>query len=500
VHAAPSVGRLPGHPSLRTVGVHCHSYADGGGMGCGTPEQIGFGPQLHSPSGYAQALSKLQWPAACAYVAGQPDFAASDEAGAAAGSASGLGRAVADVQAQVTRHARNAARDMRSAYHRAPMQVIVVGAGIFGVSASLALAERGHAVRLLDPGPLPHPLAESTDISKVVRMDYGGDDDYLGLMHGALAGWRRWNERWGEELFHETGVAFLSRQPLAPGGFEHASLERLAARSIPTKRLDASAIGSLFPALRPGAFVDGYLNPQGGFAESAKVVSRLLDDARAAGVSVRSGERVLHLIAIGPRIAGVVTWRREMLEADCVVVAAGSWTRELVPELAPCFRTVGQPVFHLAGTFPGPVACLDIARTGWYAFPTHAGVVKIANHGVGRAMDPGSSARAVTGDEERAMKAFLADAMPALAAAPIAHRRICVYCDTLDEHFWIARDPFREGLVVASGGSGHGFKFAPVIGEIIAAATLGEPHPLARKFRWRPEIAPRGEEAARGRV
>ena len=96
----------------------------------------------------------------------------------------------------------------------------VVGAGVFGVTAALALRRRGYSVTLIDPGPLPHPLAASTDISKVVRLDYGPDADYTALMERALDGWREWNAVWPEPLFHETGIAFLCRAPMSPGGFE----------------------------------------------------------------------------------------------------------------------------------------------------------------------------------------------------------------------------------------------------------------------------------------
>src|SRR3979490_1229970 len=99
------------------------------------------------------------------------------------------------------------------------MRVLVAGGGIFGVTAALALRDRGHEVTLVDPGPLPHPLAESTDISKGVRIDYGADEDYTVLGERALEGWRHWNARWPAPLFHETGVTFLSRSAMQPGGF-----------------------------------------------------------------------------------------------------------------------------------------------------------------------------------------------------------------------------------------------------------------------------------------
>ena len=377
------------------------------------------------------------------------------------------------------------------------MRALVVGGGIFGVTAALALAERGAAVTLVDPG-LPHPLAESTDISKVVRVDYGADEDYTALGERALDGWRRWNARWPRPLFHETGVAFLARAPLEPGGFEYESAALLARRGHPVERLDADAIARRFPAYRPGALVDGYYNPLGGWAEASAVVAQLAADARARGVAIRGG-RVERLADGGAIVDG------ERVEAELVVVCAGSWVPLLVPELAPVLRAVGQPVFHLRPADPRsfearcfPVFGADISRTGYYGFPVNAdGVVKIANHGTGTPLPAGEERREVSAAQEAGLRAMLADTFPALAGAPIVHRRLCVYCDTADEHFWIARDPARPGVVVATGGSGHAFKFAPVLGELIATLALGEPHPLAAKFRWRPEVARGGVEAAR---
>ena len=385
--------------------------------------------------------------------------------------------------------------------------VAVVGAGIFGVTAAISLVRRGHRVSLLDPGPLPHPLAESTDISKVVRLDYGPDDLYLAWMETALEGWRRWNAAWHEPLFHEVGVAFLARAPMAPGGFELESFERLRRRGHPVERLDAAAIRARFPAWSTGAFVDGYFNAAGGFAESGRVVAQLLRDAAALGVTLLEGHTFERLDTQGSRASGVVTREHGVLAADRVVLATGAWTPHALPALAPHLRSTGQPVFHLAPADPSPyqasrfpVFGADISRTGYYGFPVNRdGIVKIANHGAGRAVHPGSAAeRVVTPEDEAALRAFLRDTFPGLADAPIVHTRVCVYCDTWDGHFWIAPEPAPEGLVVAAGGSGHGFKFAPVIGDVIADAVEGASSPLLDRFRRRPEVRPaRTEEAAR---
>ncbi|MBL0192751.1 MAG: FAD-dependent oxidoreductase [Myxococcales bacterium] len=294
-------------------------------------------------------------------------------------------------------------------------RALVVGAGIFGVTAALELRARGLDVTLLDPGPLPHPLAESTDISKVIRLDYGADDLAMALMETALDGWRQWNARWnadgGRSLFHECGVAFLTRTPMALGavaapdghplgGFEAESYQALLRRGHAPQRLGAAEIHARYPAWREGAFVDGYFNPEGGWAESGAVVATLAREAESRGVRLCRGLTCAGLLERGARVAGVVTREGATLEADHVVVAAGTWTPRLLPHLGGALRSVGQPVFHLAprdpspfGTARFPVFGADIAQTGYYGFPVQPnGVVKIANHGVGRDVDPGDVA------------------------------------------------------------------------------------------------------------
>ena len=115
-------------------------------------------------------------------------------------------------------------------------------------------------------------------------------------------------------------------------------------------------------------------------------------------------------------------------------------------------------------------------------------------------MSPDSPERVVTADDEKKLCQFLVSTFPSLVDAPIVYTRVCMYCDTHDGHFWIARDPEREGLVVAAGDSGHGFKFAPVLGEITADAVEGKDNPLLDKFRWRPEVrAGTATDAARSK-
>jgi sarcosine oxidase/L-pipecolate oxidase len=366
------------------------------------------------------------------------------------------------------------------------VRVLVIGSGIFGITAALELHARGCDVTVADPGPLPHPLAESTDLSKIVRCDYGGDEDYTVLGERALDGWRRWNATWRTARFHETGVVFLTRAPIQPGSFEHASAALLARRGHHIEPLDATAITARFPAYRPGVYVDGYFHREGGWAESGAVVAQLVGDAIAAGITVRADCAIDRLVDDGA-LAGA-----EHLAADATVVCTGAWAPRLVPALAGELRGVGQPVFHLRPADPAPFAaarfpvfCADISRTGYYGFPaTRDGIVKIANHGTGIEL-AADAPRTVTADQEAALRQMLRESLPGLADAPIVGRRLCVYGDTRDAHFWIARHPERANLTIATGGSGHGFKFAPILGELIADAVLGRGNPFAHKFRWR---------------
>jgi glycine/D-amino acid oxidase-like deaminating enzyme len=386
--------------------------------------------------------------------------------------------------------------------------VAVVGAGVFGAAAALELRRRGHEVTLLDPGPLPHPLAASTDVSKVLRMEYGVDETYTTLMERAFDGWRAWAREWEARglpgLYHETGVLMVCRAPMTPGGFEHDSWQLVLRRGHRPERLDAAALAHRFPAWSTGKYVDGFYHAVGGWAESGGVVKWLVRAGRETGVRLTEGARVTSLVEEGNRVVGARDEAGRVHRADHVVVAAGAWTGKLLG-FRHEIRATGHPVLHFKPSDPSlfdtscfPVFTADVARTGLYGFPVNRdGVVKVALHDEGVALDP-DAPRVVTADQEARIRHLLTDTLPALAGAEVVHRRLCLYADTQDEDFWIARDPERDGLTVAGGGSGHGFKFAPVLGGIVADTVEGRDHPLAAKFRWRPALRlDRGVEAAR---
>ena len=387
-------------------------------------------------------------------------------------------------------------------------KIIVVGAGVNGVTTAIELKKRGHEVVMVDPGPLPHALAASTDISKAVRAAYGADEDYTELAERSIRLWRQWNDELGINLYHETGVMFVTRRTMESGDFEYESLKLLEKRGLKVARMNTPQLWKRFPAWNPDVYRDGVLEIEAGYAESGRAVAMLIERAKSVGVELRERVKFSQLNERGNRVSGIVLDDEQRITADSVVMTVGAWTPYLLPSTKKFFRATGQPVFHLKPSEPDlfaperfPVFGADITTTGYYGFPLNRdGVVKIANHGVGREMSPDSPERAVTSEEEKSLREFVASTFPSLADAPVVYTRVCMYCDTHDGHFWIARDPEREELVVAAGDSGHGFKFAPVLGEIIVDAVEGKNNPLLDKFRWRPEVrAGTSTDAARSK-
>src|SRR5260370_31904028 len=266
--------------------------------------------------------------------------------------------------------------------------VIVVGAGINGVTSAIELKKRGHKVILVDPGPLPHPLAASTDISKAVRTAYGADEEYAALAERCIPLWREWNREFGTELYHEVGFLFLRQHQMQSGDFEFESLRVLEQHGRKVERIDSATLRERFPAWKAEHYRDGFFERHAGYAESGRVVALLVERAKSLGVELREGNQFTGLDEGDGGVKGVLLDNGQRIPGNLVVMAVGAWTPYILPFTRKFLRAAGQPVFHLKPRQPElfaserfPVFGADISTTGYYGFPlSRDGVVKIANH------------------------------------------------------------------------------------------------------------------------
>jgi glycine/D-amino acid oxidase-like deaminating enzyme len=349
-------------------------------------------------------------------------------------------------------------------------------------------------------------------------LDYGDDEVYMELMEIALERWERFNADLanGEEIYHGDGILLLLHSDLSRTKFANGSFQTLKKRGHTAEELSKEDIQKRFRQWNTAKVTGGYWNPKGGWVESGKVVSIYARLALAIGVKiVRDQMRSLLLDKTESRCRGVIGENNRRYEADCVLVAAGAWTPVLLPHLRPVMWPTGQMVHHfmppkeesskwLPPAFP---PYLSVGDTGFYGFPAHYptdGRVKIGHHGRGIPLQTLTAEvikEALTSNQassEKAFRKFISEHIPALATAPCVFSRVCLYCDSYDGDFWIDRDQKYEGLFVAAGDSGHGFKFATVFGDIISDVIEDKPNKFRAKFAARdPKTRPALTEAAR---
>ena len=374
---------------------------------------------------------------------------------------------------------------------------LVLGAGIFGIATAIELRKRNYSVAVLNPGKIPHPLAESTDISKIVRMEYGTDLEYMEMVEECIPAWREWNEFFNDPLYHEVGFLLLSRTKPEENSssFESASYFNLLKKGYRPEKLDARQLKEKFPAINPEQYTDAFYHSVGGYAESGRVVETLTKYARQLNIDIHEEQTASHIIIKNNQTEGTITKEGFTFKAGHVVVCAGNLTPFLVPDLKQYMKITGHPVFHLHPSKPDifnsqhlPVFAADISNTGWYGFPLHPKekVVKVANHGTGVAInDPEKDERVVYENDFFQLRKFLGESFPSLANDPVVYTRRCCYTDTLDGHFWIDNHPEIKNLTIGSGGSGHGFKMGPIIGDMIATVAESRSHKWSARYRWR---------------
>lgn len=352
--------------------------------------------------------------------------------------------------------------------------IAIIGAGVMGAAAACEAAGNGARVALIDQARLPNPRAASTDHSKVFRFAYP-DTLYARLAVDALAGWRAIEAETGTHLLTPTGLLLM--------GQAESTLESETAAALRALHLDAEMMTSReaamrFPQFNPAAFAHAAFDPSGAITHAERAVQTMIALARRRGATVIESARVIGTEQTPGANVKIITDAGEALECRRAMIATGPWTRRAVPALADTLVTTRQEVVYFeprenpeafaVGRLP---IFIDFG-SGFYGFPIHhANAIKVGNHHRGRPVEMDDD-RAVGDDFIARCRDFFADFIPALATADVTETRVCVYNNTPDEDFIIDWHGGIENVLLVTGFSGHGFKFAPVVGRISAELLL----------------------------
>jgi sarcosine oxidase len=350
--------------------------------------------------------------------------------------------------------------------------VIVVGVGAMGSSACWQLARRGARVLGLEQFDIPNTRGSSHGFSRMIRMAYYEHPDYVPLLRRAYELWRELERASGQSLLHVTGGIYLGPPE---GGLISGSLRSAREHGLEHELLDRAALARRYPQFHvPDDWV-GLHETMAGWLPPERVVAAFTNEAMKAGSELHGHEPVRGWSSDGSGVT-VGTDRGEY-RADRVIFCGGPWTGRLLSDLGVRLTVTRQVMAWVwprdpAGFQPGrlPVWAIDNPDgTIHYGFPMQPDNpgFKLAHHGPADATDPDEVIRTPLPGDERTVRPALARFLPD-ADGPLLALRICLYTNSPDHHFIIDRHPTHDRITIACGFSGHGFKFASVVGEVLA--------------------------------
>jgi monomeric sarcosine oxidase len=363
------------------------------------------------------------------------------------------------------------------------MRAVVIGGGVMGLATGCVLAaEPGVVVTVIERVGVAHSWASSHGWSRAIRHEYGPEAIYTHMVARSLTLWDELARETGVKLYTETGILTLG-QP--DDGHTLSGFEVMRAAGLPVERLTPDETTQRFPQFSAGDFGAITWNPVGGMLAASDCCAALAQRLRSRGGDLREGVGVSRLELAGS--GAVVTLATgERLACDVAVVTAGPWVRKVLPDLDLPVTTTRQQVTYFSrlderafgvGAFP-----IFLAGMNEYGFPMHGpGWIKAGLHHFGAEVDP-DAGYAPSDAETAAVRTFFRRVIPAAAEAKVEMVDRCMYDVTPDEDFILDYHPGGKGIVIGSGFSGHGFKFGPLIGEMLAALALGKatPFPLDR--------------------
>ena len=369
--------------------------------------------------------------------------------------------------------------------------VVVLGAGVFGAWTAYSLRLAGVSVLLIDSYGPGNSRASSGGESRIIRLGYGPDEIYSRSAQRSLVLWQQLFEKTGS-FFEQTGLLWLAGEDDA---YCEATLETLQRLNANVERLDHDELVRRYPQLELGPVAWGLLEPDAGVLLARRAVQAVAAQAQTIGVEYLQ-EMVVPPATTTGKLESIKTSSGKQIVADHFVFACGPWLPKLFPDLlGERIHVTRQEVIFL-GVPPGDDSFNQGVMPTWidfnelvYAMPNLDGRgFKIAIDAHGPSFDPDSGERVVTSSGLSAVREFLARRVPRLANAPVTETRVCQYENTSNGDFLIDRHPEMENVWLIGGGSGHGFKHGPAVGEYVVQmlSGTGQPEPrfsLASKER-----------------
>lgn len=363
-----------------------------------------------------------------------------------------------------------------------PPDVAVLGAGVLGLWSATYLQQKGLRVTIMDPWEPGHSRGTSTSEHRIIRCSYGTQRIYTIWAWKSLRLWAEWEREWGQRVLYRTGVLWMVPEGY-PGG-RSASEAELERQGIPYTRLSPEDLREQYPQINPVGLQHAVLEPESGALLARESILQLTRLFR------RRGGRFLRGRALPGRMDGNrlvdVRWGTNRLAAGTFVFACGPWLPQLFPDVLSQFIRVTRQEELYFGVPAGSRQFDADHCPCWieeapefdipYGIPALEGRgFRIGKDSPGPAFDPDESDRTTIAPDVLAMlRAYLARRFPALASAPLVASRVCQYALTPDNHLLVDRHPALDNVWLVGGGSGHGFKLGPALGEYVAAHITGD--------------------------
>ena len=384
--------------------------------------------------------------------------------------------------ALVVLHASRILSPLVAATSGAKPRVAVVGAGAFGGWTALHLLRRGARVVLLDAWGPGNSRASSGGETRVIRATYGPDRIYVEMVARSLRLWRDSERRFGRPLFRKTGVIWMAGRD---DRYEKAALPLLRALGLPVEEVGATEAAVLYPQVNFEGVSWVLHEKEAGYLLARRACQAVLERFQAEGGEYRLAAATPGTVDRG-RMGPLRLSDGTALAADRYVFACGPWLGKIFPDIiGDRIRPTRQEVFFF-GTPPGDPTFTEDRLPVWidngarifYGIPgSDWRGFKVADDTHGPEFDPTAGERVPTSKGLRAARDYLAFRFPGLKDAPLLEARVCQYENSPDSRFIIDRHPQARNAFFAGGGSGHGFKHGPAVGERVADLVLGTGRP-----------------------